>query len=428
MQVHVLVDGLGWNIAVDHPDFQFLGGDRGPLDTILGFSSSAIPTILTGRMPQEHGVWNLFQLKEEGGDFPLFRAMGPFAPLLDRSRIARRIVLEANRLVTGFRGYYQTYRVPSALLGRLAISERENLYQPGGTGRSPSVFDRWQERGDRWISASWRDGAKTDDEVIALACRKIEAENPDRVFVYLAGFDAWGHRHANDRDAMMRESGRIANLLQRFLSWCRAHRPDTQMDVFSDHGMVPLAGTVDLGALLGRGMRDHYGSAPWTVLLDATMARFWWHEPGASERARHLLADAPGHFLSMEEIRRHAIALPECYGQDIWLADPGIQIVPSHMSPVPLPGMHGFAPDHPDMLASFLSTRRRSRVPKAIWEIFPTFLPDQPESRNTVARAVRSESTRTGLDRNPSMPAFSHASLSDGKALAVRAMIGTLDP
>jgi hypothetical protein len=374
VQIHVLVDGLGWTIAAEHRDFAFLDGDRGPLDTILGFSSSAIPTILTGRMPQDHGVWNLFQLREEGGDFPLFRTLGPFAGLVDGSRIVRRALLEANRLWTGFRGYYQTYRVPAKLLGRLAISERENLYQPGGTGRCPSVFDLWQSRGDRWISASWRDGVKTDDQVLDVARRKIAMEAPERVFVYLAGFDAWGHRHADDRGAMVRESGRIAGLLRDFLSWCRARSPGSEMDVFSDHGMVPLAGTVDLQALLEPAHAGSDGLPGWTVLLDATMARFWWRDPDASRRARGALEGAPGHFLSKREVREHAIALPESYGHDIWLADPGIQIVPSHMSPVALPGMHGFAPDHPDMIASFLSTRRRDSIPRAIWQVFPTFL------------------------------------------------------
>lgn len=373
MHVHVLVDGLGWRIAGDHPAFAFLDGARGPLDTVLGFSSTAIPTILTGRMPQDHGVWNLFQLREEGGDFPLFKALGPFASLVDRSRIARRLLLEANRLFTGFQGYYETYRVPASLLGRLAISERANLYRPGGTGRCPSIFDFWEEHRTPWVSASWRDGPRTDEGVLAVARRRIEERSPERVFVYLAGYDAWGHGHADDRPAMLREAGRIGTLLAEFLAWCRRRSPDTRMDVFSDHGMVPLAGTVDLGARLREGAPDRGEPAPWTVLLDATMARFWWHRPGAAERARALLEGKPGHFLSTAEIRDHALDLPPSYGQAIWLADPGIQIVPSHMSPVPLPGMHGFAPDHPDMLASFLSTRAPSPLPRAIWELFPLF-------------------------------------------------------
>jgi hypothetical protein len=43
------------------------------------------------------------------------------------------------------------------------------------------------------------------------------------------------------------------------------------------------------------------------------------------------------------------------FGETILLMDPGVQIEPCDMGRKALPGMHGFAPEHPDSLASFLA-------------------------------------------------------------------------
>lgn len=387
MRLHVLVDGLGWEIARDLPEFRFLEGPRSALETVLGFSSSAIPTILTGKMPEQHGIWNLYRYQPEATDFPLFRALGPLAGVLDRSRVLRKLALTANRLWTGFDGYYQAYEVPAGMLGSLAISERANLYAPGGTGDSPSVFDHWEGRGESWISASWRDGAHTDEAVLEVARRKIRRTRPDEVFVYLAGYDAFGHRHAGNRPAMEREAGRIARMLESLLDWCRGLDPSTSMDVFSDHGMLPLLGRTDLRPALARAGRVA-GADAWTCLLDATMARFWWHRPEAESAVAAAFEGLPGHFLSESELRRHGLRFRGGYGDTIWLADPGVQIVPSHMAGVPLGGMHGYDPSHPLMKASFLTTRDCSRVPGAIWEIFPTLV-DQSWRESSLASTAR---------------------------------------
>lgn len=383
MNIHVLVDGLGWTIAEDLPSFDFLEGRRRSLETVLGFSSSAIPTILTGAAPEEHGIWNLFRYDPEHTDFPLFRGLGRFSGWLDRSRLARKAALVANRLFTGFEGYYQAYEVPAELLGSLSISERHNLYRPGGTGSTPSLFDTWASRGARWVSASWRDGAKTDSDVLRVARSKILRHNPEEVFIYLAGFDAFGHRNAGDPRAMREETSRIARQLEDLLRFCRSLKASSQMHVFSDHGMLPLEGTVDLRLPLA-------GIPPeertWTCLLDATMARFWWKDGKSRQMVHEAFSGLPGHFLSESELGMHRVRFDGRYGDSIWLADPGIQIVPSHMASVPLGGMHGYDPSHPLMKASFLTSSDRRDIPSAIWDLHGFILDDPSRSdRRSVA-------------------------------------------
>src|ERR1017187_5467989 len=60
LHVFVLIDALGWEIIKDRP---FLNDElpfRRPLETVLGYSSGAIPTILTGLHPAQTGHWNLY--------------------------------------------------------------------------------------------------------------------------------------------------------------------------------------------------------------------------------------------------------------------------------------------------------------------------------------------------------------------------------
>ena len=49
-----------------------------------------------------------------------------------------------------------------------------------------------------------------------------------------------------------------------------------------------------------------------------------------------------------------------CFGddrffQDLYLADPGVLLVPSHLGKKPLAGMHGYSCDHEDSNATFIT-------------------------------------------------------------------------
>ena len=55
LQVFVLIDALGWEIIKDRPFLNAELSFRTPLKTVLGYSSGAIPTILTGLQPAREG-------------------------------------------------------------------------------------------------------------------------------------------------------------------------------------------------------------------------------------------------------------------------------------------------------------------------------------------------------------------------------------
>ena len=87
------------------------------------------------------------------------------------------------------------------------------------------------------------------------------------------------------------------------------------------------------------------------------MARFWWLEPGAKERAEAALRGIPGRWLSRGEMERHGLWREDRkFGDAILLADAGVQFCPSDMGVKPLAGMHGFDPADEDSQACWLST------------------------------------------------------------------------
>ena len=119
--------------------------------------------------------------------------------------------------------------------------------------------------------------------------------------------------------------------------------------------MTPLRGTVDAPAALAKtGLRwgEDYASA-----IDSTMARFWWLKDGARDKVKEAFAGFPGHWLDEDEMRRHGIFREDHkFGDDIFLADAGVQFCPSDMGVKPLNGMHGFDPADKDSCAAWLST------------------------------------------------------------------------
>src|SRR5215470_5532978 len=65
----VLIDALGWEYLKGRNFLNDVLPYRRPLRTVLGFSSGAIPTILTGAWPSVTGHWNLFYYDPKGSPF-----------------------------------------------------------------------------------------------------------------------------------------------------------------------------------------------------------------------------------------------------------------------------------------------------------------------------------------------------------------------
>jgi hypothetical protein len=101
------------------------------------------------------------------------------------------------------------------------------------------------------------------------------------------------------------------------------------------------------------------------------MLRVWFLKPEARQPVMDAASGAPGHWLSPEEkTSLHVDFADSAYGDEIFLLDPGVQLVPSDMGNKPIPGMHGFSPDDRDSTACILSLRELPEKPREIADFF----------------------------------------------------------
>jgi hypothetical protein len=350
--VVVLVDAMGWNLAGTDAAFAPLLAQRRPLDTILGFSTGALPTAFTGRLPREHGRWLMYRRAAGAGVFRGFGLLGLLPPRLRQSwRLARALTRIVER--RGVRGYFDLYEVPRAELPAFDLPERGDIFAPGGLP-ADSLWDSLARRGVAWRGWNWRH-AEGDARAQALAC--LESGREDFLFLYSAVLDALLHREGS-RGAGVRAS------LDAWSAWfARAHAAaaragrEAWLYLCSDHGMVDVHELVDVmrrvDALPLRRGRDYL------AFYDSTFARFWWRTPGARDAVRAALSAEPaGRWLDAADLAREGADFADHrYGEDLYLLRPGALLVPSFMGREPVAAMHGYDPRHPDMPGLLASNR-----------------------------------------------------------------------
>ncbi|MBR4612535.1 MAG: alkaline phosphatase family protein [Kiritimatiellae bacterium] len=354
VKVFVFVDALGWEQVERYSFLRDLLPNRRKIEMQFGYSCTAIPTILTGERPSVHGHLAFY---DWAPDRSPFKAMRLLAPLLRprsfwrRGRVRHQLSKLIKRLY-GFTGYFQLYGVPVERLPKLDYCEKKDLFVSGGLAPVKNLADVWSGQGLKYHISNWR---LSEDENFRRASELFRKGAVDRAFVYSAAFDALQHDNVGRDDILRPKVEKYADTIRALhAALVEGGRP-FELTVFSDHGMTPLRGTVDAPAALAKtGLRwgGDYASA-----IDSTMARFWWLKDGAREKVKEAFAGFPGHWLDEDEMRRHGIFREDHkFGDDIFLADAGVQFCPSDMGVKPLNGMHGFDPADKDSCAAWLST------------------------------------------------------------------------
>jgi hypothetical protein len=354
----LLVDALGWELAGSAPGFAGALPHRRRLETILGFSSGALPTIFTGRRPSEHGRWLMYRRAVADTPFRGFRWLGL---LPARVRESWKLTVLLTRLVArrGVRGYFSLYQVPRALLEEFDLAERADIFVPGGLP-GDSLWDSAARMGLPWRGWNWR---TPEPQALAEMEHALEHGSEDFLFCYTAALDAALHREGTRGAEVRGQLERYDAWLARAAAAAARRGEDLRLVLLSDHGMVDVRETVDvMGALAGLSCRWPRDYVPF---FDSTFARFWWRSGAARAEVRAVLGRLRGgRWLADDELARAgALFAAREYGEDIFLLDPAVLMVPSFMGSRPLAAMHGYDPGHPDMAALLWSS---APVPGAV--------------------------------------------------------------
>ena len=350
--VILVIDALGAELAESS---RFLA-DRLPhrqrLRTILGYSAAAIPSLLTGQWPRDHGHWCLYFRARRPSDSP-FTGAGMLArlpaPLANRWTVRRRLAGWWSRRAN-IRGYFGLYDVPYRELADLDYVERKDTWSTGTFGGG-SFVDDLEAGGIRSHVSDWR----VPDETKLEAALERERVDPAEVYLlYLTEIDARQHAHGSRGRPVMDRLTEYHPRIEALLA-SAGRRGPSRLVVVSDHGMTDIHDILDPGPVLSRlGLRD---GPDYRVFLDSTFLRFWCESPAVVRRIEETIGNTKGlAIVTAAEQRREGIDFnDDRYGAVIALADPGVLICPSYMGRTPLAGMHGYSPDDPASDAMLLA-------------------------------------------------------------------------
>ncbi len=372
--VLLVVDALGYGFAERHRVLPELAVRR-RLTTVLGYSSAAIPTLLSGVPPAVHGHWAMYR---RAGPDSAFRRLAPAlraAARLPRGgefvrRRAARWIARTGRV----RGYFSLYAVPLALLPYFDLVARDDLFAPGGLDAVPTLFDHLAERGVSARVWSWR-----DDPARAAAEAAASARDPGvgALVVYRADLDAALHAGGMEDPAAIGTLRRIEADARAVLREAASAGRAVTLVLVSDHGMADAGETDDVVAAVERtGLRVPEDYLPF---YDSTMARFWFGSPHARDTVAAALDALPaGQIVPQEELERLGVGFPDGrYGELVYLMPVGRQIAPSFMGAPPR-AMHGYTPADSSMDACLLSTGPGENA-ETILDILPALLRALPE-------------------------------------------------
>jgi len=353
--VFMFIDALGWEIIKDRDFLKDIAPHRYRVGMQFGYSSTAIPTILTGEKPTIHKHLSFYYYAPDKSPFKIFKyLLLPYLPgaIVDRWRV-RHILSKLVAKLYGYTGYFEMYAMPFDRIHYFDYIEKTDMFVPDGLKPVKNFADKLEERGIPYHISNWR--LKEIENIEALI-KDIEEGEIAFAFLYTAAMDGLLHMVTKDGKEIDEKIEWYSGQIQRIIEAVQKRYDDFYFAVLSDHGMTTLAGVVDVkNRVEGLGLK--FGK-DYVAVYDSTMGRFWFLNKQTEERILNLLHQVPhSHVLSEGEEKKYFIDFENhMYGEKYLLMDPGWQIEPCDMGIKALPAMHGFAPEHEDSYAALLSS------------------------------------------------------------------------
>jgi hypothetical protein len=370
ISIFVLIDALGWPCVETHNFLADALPYRQPLRTVLGYSSGAIPTILTGIPPALHGHWNLLYFDPNGSPFRWLRHF-QFLPdaVLDH-RVTKKVLKEMGRHVLGLGPLFECCVSPR-FLPWFNWTEQKCIYSPEGIRTRNSVFDLLAQKQIPHRVYTYHH--LSDPQILRRARQDLHSGKASFYFIYLSELDHVLHFHALDSLKVRSTLSWYARELGKIFKAAQGASPDVAFTVCSDHGMTPVDHRYDLVSevdSLRLSVPDDY-----LAVYDSTMARFWFFNEPACDKITARLNSLPcGRILPDDELEDLGILFPDRrYGELIFLLDPGWLVARGHFNgnawnPT---GMHGYHPADPYSDAVFLSNRSPATEMRTIADLYP---------------------------------------------------------
>lgn len=360
----MFIDALGYEIASRYAFLEDLLPHRQRVKMQFGYSSTAIPTILSGKPPREHRHLSFYYYSPQSSPFKIFKYL-PFQWLPscvgERWRL-RHALSKVLAKAYGFTGYFELYSMPFGRLPYFDYSERRDIFAPGGLGPVENLADILAASGVPGHISNWR---LSEEQNIGDLNGQLVKGDIRFAFLYTAALDGMLHMHIGDDRIIGEKLKSYADTIRSLIQTAGQRYSKVSFTVISDHGMTPRMGVYDLRSQVDD-LPLKFG-VDYAAAYDSTMARFWFLSGKGRELIMPLLAAVPcGRLLSASEKAGFGIDFDDdMYGGEILLMNPGVQLEPCDMGRKSLPGMHGFDPADADSDAACLSTDPLS--PSPVW-------------------------------------------------------------
>ena len=364
LPLFIMIDAAGWEILSRNPFLKELAPTRKKLTSVFGYSSTCVPSILSGRWPDEHRNWCYFVYDPQKSPFRSLKPLQWLPTFLTSRRIFRRILTKLVKRGLNFRGYFDLYNIPFKYISLFDFTEKKSPLKPEGMNRGPNIFDYLEEKSiPYFVTEPLLPEEHNRDRLL----EDIKSGRIQFAFQYWAGLDGLLHRVGND-------SPEVGEKLKVYEEWItslveagREHYDEVALYVFSDHGMANCDRLLDLRARIDQ--EPVQMGKDYAVIYDSTMARFWFFNQEARETIEKALLTVPeGRIVEEAELRELRAYFEDGYfGELIFLVEEGTLVVPSHMGERPIRGMHGYHPSGVQSDASLLTNQET--IPEEIHSI-----------------------------------------------------------
>ena len=341
LPIFIMVDACGWEIVKNDPFAKAFAPNRHRLESVFGYSSACVPSILSGRWPVEHRNWCYFVYDPKNSPFKSLRPLRWLPTAVTSRRIVRRLLTKLVKRQLNFRGYFDLYNIPFKHISLYDFTEKKSPLKPGGMNRGPNIFDFLTRRHIPYFVS---DPDQSERQNLDVLKEKISGSEIDFAFMYWPGLDGLLHAVGNQSPEIPAKLRHYDRWIQELLDHAKYHYREIHLYVFSDHGMANCDEHLDLRSKI-EALPYQLGK-DYAVVYDSTMARFWFFNDGARRAITQLLNQTPqGRILPDNELAEMKTLFEDRYfGELMYLVKEGVLIVPSHMGERPIRAMHGYHP------------------------------------------------------------------------------------
>ena len=388
--IGVFIDGLGYEYLTSRSNLRFINGEDGalsygrPLRTVFGSTGACLATILSGKLPQQHGHFMLLYSYPKSR-FRTWLWPLHYVALLQKSARAgirpddmRGWQGGGYEVIQVYKFFCRYYKVLRLDLWSWDLDEDSRVCKNDMVGvlkRNRVAYRFWGSR-------------IPDSQKFAEVRKAIECADRRFLLLYLSELDSIAQHkglYSSEADAQLR---RYDASLREIFDLASARYDEVLFVLFSDHGMCETRETIDLEAELNR--LDLSQGRDYFVFIDGSTARFWFKTAAAESKVRRLLDEMSdkGQVLSPEQLKQLGVYFPDSrFGELIFVTSPGIIMFPN-LSGMRAKAMHCFLPDNPSMDAVFYSNFIPQPEPSHIKDIY-SVLTGLASSSSPGARSTR---------------------------------------